>query len=132
MDILGVNEKNKILEYYNVIKNNKTHSNYYMLTILRNEMTNDGINIFKNHLLNKCNVKNIKIKFLLFQNNLFLLFILELNDNNNFHLYELKNTFDIINIISQDHYDILLDENNINSTLLKTSYLYAIHKLIYS
>lgn len=135
MNILGLHEKKKILEYYDVIKNiDKPQTKYYMLTILRNEMTNGEINNFNNYLLDKFNIKNIKnikIKYLIFQDNFFLLFILELNDDDHVSLYRIKNIFDIINIISKEHYDIILDENNNDSCLLKTAYLYSIKKILY-
>lgn len=131
INTLGIYEKNKIFEYYNFIKNNKTQTKYYMLTFLRNEMTDSEIINLNNYLIDKCNVKKIKIKYLTFNNNYFLLFIMELNDDNN-QIYKTLYMFDIINIISEEHYEILLNENNNDSLLLKTAYLYSIKKLIYS
>lgn len=128
MNKIGICERNKILEYHNIIKNNEIQGEYFMLTILRNEMTNEEINNFNNYLINNCDVKNSRIKYLIFQDNFFLLFILELNDKNNIQLYKIQNVCDIINIISKNHYDILLDENNPNSCLLKTAYLYTCGK----
>ena len=131
INTLSTYEKNKIFEYYNFIKNNKTQTQYYMLTFLRNEMTDSEIIDLNNNLIDKYNVKKIKIKYLTFNNNYFLLFIIELNDVND-QIYKTLYMFDIINIISEEHYEILLNESNNDSLLLKTAYLYSIQKLLYS
>lgn len=131
MNTLGTYEKNKIIEYYNIIKNNKTHTKYYMLTFLKNEMTDDEIMKLNNNLTDKYNVRKIKIKYFIFDNNYFLLFIMELNDVSD-QIYKTLYMFDIINIISEKHYEILLNESNDESLILKTAYLYSIYKLLYS
>ena len=124
---IGCSEKNKTLQYNNIIKNSETHSKYYLLSILKDEIINNDVENFKNDLINKYNMKNINIKFVIFQNNFFLLFIMEsntyidLNQTNS-----LINEFDIINIISDEHHNILLDENHPESYMLKLAYLYGI------